>query len=686
MKRTNTVADILNSGKATVDVGDGVILNLPLDGIYAGKQGPAGVGVPEGGAPLQLIRKDAAGIGAEWASPDKHLVGLSNVDNTSDAAKPISEPTEAALRGKLGTADAAATYATKASVTTELDQRVPPLVSQAIANDPTVANSAATMAQSNAGLLPLWAASTAYAAGQRVTAPNGDIVTAKAAFTSGAAYDPANWNASEQSATREVYLLESAGSSTDSRAAVNARIPFRVPFGTSKFRVHIRNRNPSTGVVVPGALSFVGVGIGTAQTSGATIYSGLVESVASTITGAFSTPADGAEYVTPWKTDFPLAPGAVYHLTYGYNGPVQANYAGAGLAFTNNSPTGALSKTMASPVTSKTSPLDFWIEAVTDSGSTRRVLYAGITPPASTTVAPIVTSSRTSITAFGDSLTDGGSNGALWPEADTWPYKLDTALTTATVTNLGYSGATVDEMLMRVGALPMRVSVPADGIAASGNAFVTPLQTYGMPAGTRPIDATLNGGAGVRLTKNDDGTWQLYNYGTNPIPAGTAIITPVAAWANRNADTAIIWIGINDITGGVTGMDATVADHVVAGTQKLIEWFTPQVKQFMILGVTTRTNETTGTANHATATEINNRLQALYPGQFKSIQKYLREQAMTDLGITPTQDDLDKIAAGTLPPSVLDVGDIGHISKATATVVANNLIAPWLKAKGYVDG
>lgn len=577
---------------------------------------------------------------------------------------------------------------------------------KALETNPDVVASAANMAQSTVGLVPVWKASTAYTAGQRIISPGGDVVSAKIAFTSGATYSAANWNASTQDGRlgvvetdtaaqsgrldtleevrREVSLLEPS-TVTDSRAAVNARIPFKIPFATSKFRVHIRNRNPSTGVVVPGAISFTGVGVGTAQTSGATIFSGLVESVASTIQGSFSTPADGSEYVTAWKTNFPLAPGTIYHLTYGYNGPAQANYAGAGTAFTNNSPTGALSKTMASPITATTSPLDLWIEAVTDSGSTRKVLYAGITPPAAVVAQIISTSSRTSITTFGDSLTDGGSNGALWPEADTWPYKLDTTLTTATVTNLGYSGATVDEMLMRVGAMPMRVTVPSGGIAASGNAFVTPLMTYGMPAGVRPIDATLNGGAGVRLTKNDDGTWQLYNYGTDPIPAGIATITPAAAWSNRHADTAIIWIGINDITGSTIGVDATVADHVVGGTQKLIEWFTPQVKQFLILGVTTRTNETTGSANHTTATEINSRLQSLYPGKFKSIQKYLREQAMTDLGITPTQDDLDKIAAGTLPPSVLDVGDIGHISKATATVVANNLIAPWIKAKGYVD-
>ncbi|KQU30356.1 MULTISPECIES: hypothetical protein [unclassified Rhodococcus (in: high G+C Gram-positive bacteria)] len=41
---------------------------------------------------------------------------------------------------------------------------------------------------------PLWQADTAYPAGARVINPTGDIVTAKAAFTSGASYSAANWN------------------------------------------------------------------------------------------------------------------------------------------------------------------------------------------------------------------------------------------------------------------------------------------------------------------------------------------------------------------------------------------------------------------------------------------------------------------------------------------------------------
>ncbi|WP_457948328.1 WD40/YVTN/BNR-like repeat-containing protein [Pseudarthrobacter sp. alpha12b] len=41
-----------------------------------------------------------------------------------------------------------------------------------------------------------WKANTAYAAGQPVVNPSGDVVTAKAAFTTGATYDATKWNAS----------------------------------------------------------------------------------------------------------------------------------------------------------------------------------------------------------------------------------------------------------------------------------------------------------------------------------------------------------------------------------------------------------------------------------------------------------------------------------------------------------
>lgn len=101
VKRTNTVADALNTGKAMLDLGGGLpAIPLPVDGIFDGGPGPKGEGVPDGGSPLQVIRKNSSGTTTEWVTPTKSFVGLPNVDNTSDVNKPVSTATQTALDTK----------------------------------------------------------------------------------------------------------------------------------------------------------------------------------------------------------------------------------------------------------------------------------------------------------------------------------------------------------------------------------------------------------------------------------------------------------------------------------------------------------------------------------------------------------------------------------------------------------
>jgi len=59
-----------------------------------------------------------------------------------------------------------------------------------------------TRAELTATYVPQWKPNTAYAAGQAVVNPSGDVVTAIAAFTSGAAYDSTKWNLSQSYAPK----------------------------------------------------------------------------------------------------------------------------------------------------------------------------------------------------------------------------------------------------------------------------------------------------------------------------------------------------------------------------------------------------------------------------------------------------------------------------------------------------
>lgn len=60
--------------------------------------------IPSGGSSGQILEYSAAGT-AKWSSPSKSMVGLSNVDNTSDANKPVSTAQQTALDGKVDKVD-----------------------------------------------------------------------------------------------------------------------------------------------------------------------------------------------------------------------------------------------------------------------------------------------------------------------------------------------------------------------------------------------------------------------------------------------------------------------------------------------------------------------------------------------------------------------------------------------------
>lgn len=103
---SGTTPSVTNSG-----TNQAAILNFVLP---KGDKGDRGDGVPAGGTALQYLRKDAAGAVTEWATLDKASVGLSNVDNTSDADKPISNDTQAALDNLLVDGDSRWVQSSKA--------------------------------------------------------------------------------------------------------------------------------------------------------------------------------------------------------------------------------------------------------------------------------------------------------------------------------------------------------------------------------------------------------------------------------------------------------------------------------------------------------------------------------------------------------------------------------------------
>lgn len=287
-------------------------------------------------------------------------------------------------------------------------------------------------------------------------------------------------------------------------------------------------------------------------------------------------------------------------------------------------------------------------------------------------------SQRNRVACFGDSLTNGYFGGTSGHTADAYPAKLQELVPAGVqVFNVSTSGWCVDEVAVRIGAIPVPLTAALNTIPASGGVSVSTTAVIGF----RPLNETVNipgtlagiPGTLKRDTSNTVFTFTRTTTGTAvPLPPGT-LFEPDQL--GHDADTSVILLGRNDVAKSVKGSEATVAEHIAAGVQRIVDWHTRQLKQVLVLSPTTNTFEERGSTGHTTATTAGALLAQAHGPKYYDLRRYLVDQAIYDLGITPTATDLAKMAADTLPPSIMDPGAAGtgdgtHYSKATAQLVA----------------
>lgn len=127
------------------------------------------------------------------------MVGLGNVNDTSDAAKPVSTAQQAALDAKAPLASP--TFTGTVSGVTRSMVGLGSVDNTADADKPVSTPQAAALAAKTT-VVPKWTANTPYTAGDKVVSPSGDIVSAIATFTSGTSYSAANWSFSPNVVTK----------------------------------------------------------------------------------------------------------------------------------------------------------------------------------------------------------------------------------------------------------------------------------------------------------------------------------------------------------------------------------------------------------------------------------------------------------------------------------------------------
>lgn len=300
-------------------------------------------------------------------------------------------------------------------------------------------------------------------------------------------------------------------------------------------------------------------------------------------------------------------------------------------------------------------------------------------------------SDKSKIFVAGDSLSRGYFGGVPNQTSDSFPTKLQGMVPAGvSIINLATSGWTVDEVAVRIGAFPVALTLDGGQIPASGTVAATTTATIGWGVGERAYPGTLQGVQGT-LTRPTGSAKGFHFVRTT---AGTAVtVTPgtvfVPDQAGHSTESAVVFLGRNDVGQGVTGSDASVAAHIANGVTRIVDWLSRDIKQVLVVSVTTTTGERSGTSGYSTVTAANALLKDRYPTRFMDLRGYLVKQAIYDLGITPNAADLDNMAADTLPPSIMDPGASGtgdgtHYSKATAVLVATQ-VYQYLNTRDWIS-
>ena len=195
--------DAATAAQAAVDAADAAQVTdaniSALVGNPATDTADAVTALVDAAAADKLNVDDAVGIYQSQASLDAAAAAKVGTGGTSlnGAVKAIADTSAAtAAAPKLDASTAATTYAAKSVETSKLDASQKGAASGVASLDAGSRVPLAQVPDLSSRHAPLWTPSTAYTAGQAVVNPSGDLVTAKAAFTSGATYSAANWNLS----------------------------------------------------------------------------------------------------------------------------------------------------------------------------------------------------------------------------------------------------------------------------------------------------------------------------------------------------------------------------------------------------------------------------------------------------------------------------------------------------------
>lgn len=241
--------------------------------------------------------------------------------------------------------------------------------------------------------------------------------------------------------------------------------------------------------------------------------------------------------------------------------------------------------------------------------------------------------------------------------------------------NGGISGQATPQIAARAGSVPALCTFPGDIIPGDTTEIL--ITTSNVPGhGSQTYFGTINGVAGrIRYSA---GARFLRTTAGDPVPVepNTPFIPDEGA-AHRAALT-LLWMGRNDLAGNPGN-----AEQCIKNTDATFDWLAPKITRRFVMGHFKGTL-TPASPVWAQIDQVNNAHRRRYGHLFIDVNAYLiGSQVWTDMGITPTQADLDAQALGATPPSLL--ADTLHLTTAAYQAVATYCVRARMVALGWIQ-
>ncbi|HBP29641.1 MAG TPA: hypothetical protein DD666_09525 [Advenella kashmirensis] len=230
----------------------------------------------------------------------------------------------------------------------------------------------------------------------------------------------------------------------------------------------------------------------------------------------------------------------------------------------------------------------------------------------------------------------------------------------------GKGGEEIDATAARIGAIPLKLKVPAKIVPKNGPSEVIVMQKVIDPD-IKAFSGILNGVHGVLKYSIRSSTKYFFVRSKE----GEAVHCPdyyeFMPDSLRYRDAMVlINVGKNNLSRG--NDDVHSSQYVLSRTRQICDWL--PTKKFIVVGHFVNSNSSA--VNAGKVHDLNYRLKTTYGERFFDIQDYLMSsEVWSDISIAPTLDDINDQITGVLARSLSR--DPQHLNESGSKAVTDRL-------------